>query len=380
MISLNKSLGVFAWKRLILSITALLILNGLLAWSTTPKEEDPKLAERGGIVTVIYPGAVPSEIEKLVTKPLEDELAAIAEIKRTTSSMRTDFLFLQIDLKDSLESTSEIQNAWDKVQAALDRAQAKFPEAVSKPVLNHEIADQNAVLLAVYGGKNKLSLLEQSKKLRDRLISISTVKSVEEIASPGEQLNVILDNHKLEKHGISLENLVHQLQGGNAAIPAGYIQNEDKKVSILTNSMYRFQDELSQFPVMLNSGSTKPLSSFGLIEKSEQTPIIETMRYNSEPAMALGVIAKNGIQLQELGEEVRKVVKEFQASEEFKQSQLKIEEISYQPRYVEERIREIMLDLAKAIILVGGVLILMLGFRVGLIVALQVPLVTILAF
>src|SRR5690606_31105360 len=86
------------------------------------------------------------------------------------------------------------------------------------------------------------------------------------------------------------------------------------------------------------------------------------------------------INLQTLGNEVRRVIEEFKTRESFKEANLSIEEISYQPEYVEERIEEIGKDLLRAIFLVGGVLMLMLGLRVGSIVAIQVPIVTIISF
>ena len=346
MIKMPKGLGVFAWKRLILTVAFLLLVNGILSWFTTPQEEDPQLSPRDGIVTVVFPGAPPIDLERLVAKPVEDELAQVDSIKLVTTRLRTDFMFMQVKLKDSIGSEAETQAAWDKVQEALDRAAKKLPETAWKPVLDKEIYDQDAVLLAIAGapaadGNGRLVLLDHARVLKAKLQSIPTVKKIDEVAPPGEQLSIAFNHAKLIQHGVSLENLVKQLRGGNAAVPYGYVRVGEKRVSVLTNSFYRSSEELSRFPVILKSGDTLPLSEIADISRTPVIPTMESMRHNGAPAMALGVVAQHNVNLKVFGEQVREVVKEFEATPEFKASGLKIEEVSFQPRYVEERIFDI---------------------------------------
>lgn len=380
MIKAPKGMGVFAWKRLILTVTVLLVINGVLAWFTTPQEEDPQLAPRDGIVTVVFPGATPKDMEHLIAKPVEDELAQVDAVKTVTTKLRTDFMFMQIKLRDTISSETETQAAWDKVQDALDRAGKKLPETAWKPELSKEIYDQDAVLLALSGTTDRLVLLDQARALKDRLQSIPSVKKIDQVAAPGEQLSVAFEHGKLTQHGVSLESLVRQLRGGNASIPSGYVRVGEKKVSVVTNSFYRSPDELARFPVILKSGDTIPLSEIAKISRTPSIPVSESMRHDGAPAMALGVVAQHNVNLQRFGEQVREAVAEFKATPEFQRAGLKIDEVSFQPHYVEERIKDIGLDLVKAIFLVGGVLMLMLGVRVGSIVAIQVPVVTAIAF
>jgi len=380
MIKMDKGLGVFAWKRIILTVSFLLVLNGIMSWFTTPREEDPQLAERDGIITVILPGATPSEMERLIAKPAEDELAQVASIKTVSTKMRTDFMLLQIKLKDHLSSESAIQAAWDKVREAMDRAQTKFPQTAFHYQLDREVYDQDAILLAVYGGSDRLAILDEIRSLKTRLQRLPSVKKIDLVASPGEQLSVIFDNEKLKDHGVALDSLVKQLRGGNASVPAGYIRMDSKKVSILSNSFYKSPEELSNFPVQLKSGESLPLGTIAQIIRTPTLPESESMAFNGNSGMAVGIVAQRNVNLQEFGEKVRGIIEEFKNTESFVKKGLKIDEISFQPHYVEERIFEIALDLLKSIFLVGGVLVLMLGLRVGSIVALQVPLVTAIAF
>ena len=117
MINLKNKIGIFAWQRLILAIAGLLVLNGVLSWFSTPREEDPRLPPRQGNIVVIFPGATAKETERLVIKPLEDELAKVEEIKEIRTRIRTDVSFFEVKLKDTV-AHSESEIVWDKVQRA----------------------------------------------------------------------------------------------------------------------------------------------------------------------------------------------------------------------------------------------------------------------
>ncbi|MBI2387466.1 MAG: efflux RND transporter permease subunit [Elusimicrobia bacterium] len=379
MISTQKGIGVFAWQRLLLAIAWLLVLNGVFRWFTTPREEDPRLSARSGNVVVIFPGSTPAEAERLVVKPIEDELAKVEEIKEIRTRIRTDLSFFEIELKDTVAS-DRTEVAWDKVQRALDRAQLELPDTVWKPDLNREIFDQDAIFLTLYGGADRLQLYDLARALKDKLQLHPRVKSVDEVSSPGEQLSILLDYKKIGRQGVSIANFLNQLKGGNANVPSGYVRLGDRKVSVVTNSFYKSAEELRKFPVVLKSGETHLLSEVASVSRTTALPVRESMLFNGREALGIGVVPQKKVNLQAFGEDIRKIVDEFKNTEAFKKSGAKIEEVSFQPRYVEERIHEIGLDLLKAILLVGGTLMLMLGVRVGSLVAIQVPLVTAIAF
>lgn len=379
MISHVKGLGIFNWKRLILAVAGLLVINGMLSWFSTPQEEDPRLPARQGIVIVVSPGSTPEEAARLVVKPIEDELAKVEEIKEIRTSIKTDLSFFEIKLKDTV-AQSETELAWDKVQRGLDSAYAKLPETVWKPELNREIFDQDAIFLALYGAKDRLALQDLSRILKDKIQLHPLVKAIDHVSAPGEQLTVLLDYKKLGQQGVSISNFVNQLRGGNANIPSGYVRLNDWKISVVTNSFYKSAEELRKFPIVVKSGETVLLSELATVERTTTLPVRDIMLHNGQDAVGIGVVPQKRVNLQVFGKEVRKIIEDFKASEIFRKSGAKIDEVSFQPHYVEDRIHEIGLDLLKAIILVGGALMLMLGVRVGSIVAIQVPLVTAIAF
>lgn len=379
MIANNKK-GILPWTRVILIITTLFLVVGLGAVFSTPREEDPRLKDRNGLIKIIYPGATSTDVRKLVVKPLEDELAEIEGIKTVVSKSRSEFALIEITLKDSVAQISDIEETWKKTQDAIDEARRKFPQTVLEPELDRDLFDQDAVLLALSGSEDRLVLFDAAKDLKDRLLALPAVKKVELVASPGEQLTITLPDAKARSIGLSFAQLLQQLKAGNASIPSGYIRIGDRKVNVLTNSFFKSPEELKQFPISLKSGEVLTLGSIATVERTTLLPQAETMFYQGKVAVGVGIVPEKGINLQKFGRDIRSEVERFKTVPTIKKLGVTISEINFQPDYVDNRIHEITKKLILAIVLVGGALVLLLGFRVGMIVAFQVPVVTLMAF
>ena len=372
--------GVLGWKRIILVIAVLFIAMGVIAWFTTPREEDPRMKDRNGMITVIFPGATSVDVRRLVAKPLEDELAQIEGIKEVVTKSRSEFVIFEIKLKDSVATEKEVDDIWDDVEEGMASAKTKFPTSVRDPVLNRDLLDQDAALLALSGPANKLVIYQQAKDLKDLLLQIPSVKRVNIHASPGEQLSVVLDDKVAKELGLNLTQIIEQIKAANASIPSGYVRVEDRKVNVLTNSFYQNAKELSNLPMILKSGDSIALGKIAKISRTVIEPETELMVHNGSPAIGLGVVPEKNINLQKFGEEVRATIAKFIKNKDFQESKTHISEVNFQPDYVNDRIKSIGFTLVKAIVLVGGSMILMLGLRVGVLVAFQVPIVTAIAF
>jgi multidrug efflux pump subunit AcrB/outer membrane protein TolC len=275
---------------------------------------------------------------------------------------------------------ADIEDAWKKVQDAMDRAHRNFPQTVLEPELDRDLFDQDAVLLSLSGSDDRLFLFDSAKDLKDRLLSVSAVKKVELVASPGEQLTITLPDAKSRSIGLSFSQLIQQLKAGNASIPSGYIRIGDRKVNVLTNSFFKSPDELKGFPISLKSGEVVTLGAIAKIERTTLLPQAEAMYFNGNQAVGIGVVPEKGVNLQQFGRDIRFEIERFKKTQAISASSLQISEINFQPEYVNHRIEEITKKLVLAVILVGGALILLRGLRVGLIVAVQVPIVTLIAF
>jgi multidrug efflux pump subunit AcrB len=363
--------GFFARPKLFLSLAMILSGVGVVAWFTMPREEDPKLLERFGLVVTPYPGADALTIERLVAEPIEDHLAEVPEVKRVESTIRAGVLITNVRLRDDV-GLAELEPAWDRVEEALDDARRELPEEAHSPDLDRHLFDPEAVVVALTGSPDVLELADAAEALRRRLLSVEHVSRVEITGDPGAQITVAFDDATARRLGLDPRQLAGMLDGRNSTIPGGAIQHEGRRVEIRPSADFRTVAEIATTPVPLPSGAAIPLQTVADVRRMPREPVGERMRLDGSVAVALGVVPEPEIDVIAFGAAVRREIAAFAANH----PELALHEVAFQPAKVAGRLGELGGSLLLGIGIVAGVLFLTMGARLGTVVASVVPLVT----
>lgn len=359
--------------RLVLPIALLLALSGLLAWFTMPRQEDPSMPDRFGIVIAAYPGADAETVERLITDPIEEHLAQVAQVFEVASTSRTDVAVLRVRLGDAVYDTRE---AWDEVEDALEDARAELPEGAQAPELEHElITDQHVVVLAVTGSLDRRALLSGAKRVKRALLRVPGVSEVSIEGDPGEQVIVELDDARARRLGLAPGALARALAANNSSLPAGVLAVDGRNTSIKAKAELQSVADLERTDVTLPSGVTVPLREIARVRIGPEEPTPTRMRYAGAEAVGVAVVPKPGIDVVALGERVRAELSTVSET----LAPLEVHELSFQPDYVSSRLSGLGRSLLLGIAIVAGILILAMGARLGLLVASVVPLVALAA-
>lgn len=354
-----------------LGLTVALLLSGIgvLSWSTMPREEDPRLLERFGLVVTTFPGADAPTVERLVADPLEDHLAEVAEVRRVQSTIRADVVVTTIRLHDDVD---DVDPAWDEVKEALDDARAEFPAEATVPDLDRHLFDPESVVLAITGPNDVLALGDAAERIRRRLLSVPKVSRVQVSGDPGEQITVALDDATARRLGVDPRRLGALLDGRNTTLPGGSLRHGGQRVDLRPEGQFRTVEEVAATPVPLPSGAAVPLSTLAEVRRMPREPVAERMRLDGRVAVALGVVPQEGIDAVAFGADVRAAVAELEG----RFPELAITEVAFQPDKVEGRLSELGGSLLLGIGIVALVLFATMGLRLGAVVASVVPLVT----
>jgi len=356
-------------RRLILASVLLLSLSGVLAWMTMPREEDPQFPHRDGLVIAAFPGADAETVERLVVEPLEEYLSEVEEVNNLEATARAGVAVIHVEMKETVYDT---EKAWDSVDDAVKKAKRKFPAGVLEPEVDDDLVSQDAVVLAIEGSTNPLELLAAARKLKRALVAIDTVKKVNFVGDPGEQITIELDDAAARRLGIDARQLGAQLGARSLLIPGGVILLGDKTASLRPQTEFRSIEEIRSTQVVLPSGASLPLSAFAHVRQGVAEPPTERMRWNGEPALAVGVVPQDGLDRVDFGKAVRAKVAEVAKG----LAPLRVEEVSFQPDLVETRLGELTTNLQMSILIVAAFLFLTMGLRLGFVVSWVIPLVT----
>lgn len=356
-------------RRLVLASVGLLALSGLLAWLTMPREEDPQFPHRDGLVIAAFPGADAETVERLVVEPLEDYLSEVDEVNNVYSTARAGVAILHVEMQETVYNT---EKAWDEVEDAVAKAQREFPSGVLEPEIRDDLVSQDAVVLAIEGSADPLALLDAARKMKRVLAGIPAVKKVNFIGDPGEQITIELDDAAARRLGIDARALGLQLGARSALIPGGIILLGEKTANLRPQTEFRSLDEIRATPVVLPSGAAVPLGAFAKVRQGAAEPPAQRMRWNGEPAIAVGVVPQDGLDRVAFGKAVRAKVAEVAKTLE----PLRVEEVVFQPGLVETRLDELTANLEMSILIVACFLFLTMGLRLGFVVSWVIPLVT----
>lgn len=356
-------------RRLTVGLALVLSLLGVLAWFFMPREEDPKLEERFGMILAPYPGADATSVERLVVEPLEEELAEVDGIKEVRATIRLGIAVLNVELRDDV---GDIDTVWKDVDEAVDEATKELPEGALAPQVDHRLNETESVVIAVTGSSDSLVLADAADALRSRLLADPDVSRVVVTGDPGEQITVQWDDWQERQFGVGPLAIVELLQSRNITSPAGTIELDGRAVAIRPRADLGSLEEIRELPLVLRDGTGVRLGDITTVRRTTREPGEELARHDGRPAVLVGVIPRSGLDVVAFGDGVRAIVRSFEDG----RGDVELVEVAYQPEKVEHRLSGLSRSLGIGIGIVALVLVVSMGLRVGLVVALAVPLVT----
>ena len=291
---MNAMLWILDNRRLVLTATFLLSVTGVLMWLTMVRQEDPRLPDYWGQVVAPYPGADAPTVERLVLEPIEDALAEVNEIKSVVATAFEELAVLELELRGDISDFSE---AWDEVREALEIARLDFPQGAGQPVLDENQVDQDAVVLAVTGSADTLTLLNGARRVKDELQRIPMVKRAHLIADPGEQVTIALNDAAARRLGLNVSALTAQLNARNRILSGGSLKLAGKSLRLRPLSEFASVDEIRNTPIQLTNGTSVTLNEVARVYLGPNEPVASRMRINGAMAVGVAVVPRESINL-----------------------------------------------------------------------------------
>ncbi|MEQ8515752.1 MAG: efflux RND transporter permease subunit [Chromatocurvus sp.] len=359
--------------RLVALIATMLALLGVASYLGMARQEDPSFPYRSGLITVNYPGALAEAQARLVLDPLSEELLQVEEIDDFTATARTGVALVSISLQDAIYDTDA---AWDRVRQAMERARREFPDAVGDMVLDDRQIDIPAIVLAVSGDASLLHLTGAAERLKRALINLPGLSRIELAGDADAQITIALRDPELRRLGLQPDTIGSLLSTRNQVMPGGFIVAGDRRIGVLPNSEFTSIDELAATQVALPGGGSVPLSAIAEIWRSPQEPEQPRAWHDGEQTVLVALTPQRGqIDAIRFGESLRERVEQLRA--DF--APLVIDEMFFQPDHVEDRLDSLLLSLVGSMLIIVLVILLGMGWRMGLLVASMLPLVALIS-
>lgn len=365
----------FRHPRVVALIILVLVSAGLSSFLSLGRQEDPTITNLFATVTTQFPGADPERVESLVTAEIEEELRTIAEIDTVLSVSRSGVSVVSIELLETLDDAT-IEQVWSEARDAVEDARRTFPAGVLAPDFDAEGISAYSAVISVTSTESgmPLTLLSRhAEALGDRLRAIPDTRAVDYFGTPDEEVLVSVDPVQAAALGLTAREISARIAEADGKVQAGRLQG-DVDLTISVSGEIETLDRLRQVVLREGpSGSTVTLGDLAEIDRGPRTPATEFAVADGKPAILIGVLAQDGVQIDRWMGFLRD---ELAAGAD--QIPLGIEEtlLFDQSTYTLDRLADVATNMAIGVALVVAVLFLTLGLRAAAIVAVVLPVVS----
>lgn len=228
-------------------VVALMLILGLLGLKKMPVDQFPDVTFPIVFVQVTYPGASPQDMEKQVSKIVEDELSSMSGLQ-TMTSYNYESLSMTV-LKFNLGI--DISEVEQQVRNRVGNVRNQFPKDAQEPIIRRfDPADQPIITLAVSSELNPGELFDiTDEKIKPLFERISDVGQVEIIGGQKKEIQVLVDKNKIEERKLSLFGISQRIEQTSKDIPIGKVDNNIKEVVLRTKGEFQSLQELENVSV-----------------------------------------------------------------------------------------------------------------------------------
>ena len=272
-------------------IVLIVLILGGLALSRLPVDLMPDITYPTLSVSTDYGNASPEEMEQLITRPIEQAVAAVPGVQSIESESGEG----NSNVRISFNWGTNLDSASNDLRDRLDRVTANLPDGAGRPTLRK--FDLAATPILEMGVTSKLPPL-QLRQLIDNQIAyrLERVPGVAAINVRGglvREIHVNLNPEKIKALRLPLEQVINAIQNANINLPAGSITSGNSEITIRTPGEFRNLEELRNTIVLERGGTAITLGQLSAVDDS-WAKVTRFTRINREPGVQISLNKQSG--------------------------------------------------------------------------------------
>jgi len=369
-------------RYLMIALTVL----GISAYFQLGQDEDPPFTFRAMVVRTFWPGATATQVADQVTNKIERTLQEVPSIDKIRSFSHPGESMIIFFVKDSTPA-KDIPNLFYTVRKKVADSKSYLPMGINGPYFDDDFGDTYGVIYAMSAkGFKPSEVRDFTTYVRQRLLQVKDVGKVNIYGLQEEQVYVELSRKKMAQYALSPATVAQQLNQQNAIENGGTVETKLFSMPIRVGGPFENIADIKAMPLRTPSGASIRLGDVADVRRDMINPSQSKVRFQGEELVALGISMARGGDIVELGKALTKASK---AIEKDLPAGVTLSLIQDQPKVVAGSVREFLVTLLEALIIVLVVSLLALGLhknpwridpRPGLVVAISIPLVMAVTF
>ena len=358
-------------------LTFIIVLLGIYSFFSMPRESFPEVVQNNIYISSINPGNSAEDVEKLITKKLEDKYKNVSGVTKVTSNSFQDYslIVVEFDAKVKIaEAKQRIKDKTDEAKGSQDWPNMDSGAKVEPNVFDLNISEEFPILnINVKGNYPKFTLRQFAEDIKDDLENIPEVKEAAILGVDDNEVEVGLDLYKMNAAGVSFDQVINAIRSENITISGGNL------ITVGNRENVRIKGQISK-PSDLNAFMVKPgvriqdIATVNFQEKEKTT----YARESGKDVVMINLKKRAGTNMISAIEQAKERIEK--AKETYIPKDVSITLTSDQSSSVEHQVNELANHILIGILLVMGVLSFSMGMKNALFVGTAIPLSMLIAF
>ena len=263
-----------------------ILIGGLFVGMGIKLEVFPETSMDMIVVSTLYPGASPEEVESAVVRRIEESVAGLAGVKRISANVR-----------ESMGSVSiEVIKDWDlkklvsEVKAEVDRINT-FPEEAEQPVVQEITMRRQVISIAVYGDVQERVLKHIAENIRSDVTNLPGITMANLSGVRRSEIQVEISETTLRRYHLTLGQVANAIRRASLDLPAGSVKTASGEILIRTKGRRYHADEYGDVPIISRpDGTTVTLSQIATLKDGFEDVDIHP-RFQGQPAAMVNVFS-----------------------------------------------------------------------------------------
>lgn len=366
------------------ALTPLMILAalavGLVALGSLPREEEPQISVPLVDIHIQAPGLKAGDAMKLISEPMETIIKGIAGVEHVYSSTRDDYAMVTARFLVGTSSDAAVLRVHDKVNANLDR----IPVGIQKPLIVGRGIDDVAIVSLTLtpnphaGDVTAGDITRVARELQVEMSKIQDVGLTYLVGESSDAIRIAPNPEKLALYGITLQQLTGKVEGANRAFSTGLVRDQGEQIALVAGKTLQAPADVANLLLTARDGRAvyvRDVADVRFVGDTSQSIVSQITRdehgLHRTPAVTLAIAKRAGANAVIVAEEVLHKVGALKGS--LIPASINVSITRDYGETADEKANELLFHLGLATVSIVGLVLLAIGWRESIVVAVVIP-------
>lgn len=352
-------------SKLVTFMVVILVVGGILAYSSMSKLEDPAIKVKQAMVVTTYPGASAHQVELEVTDPLEKCIREMSSINNIQSSSYADLSLITVELQTTVPNGA-VEQEWDMLRRKVANAQSKLPSGASASQVRDDFGDVYGMFYALKGdGQDDKELNDYAELIKRAVSEIDGVSRVEIYGKRNQCINIELREDKMANLGVMPTEVIQTLNNQNKTSYAGYYDNGDRRIRVTVDDKFDNVDDIADMLIQGHDDDQLRVRDIATVVKTYEATTRNQMTCDGARALGISIACSSEYDILKVGAKVEETIGDI---EERFPAGIECQKVFFQPERVSNALNTFLVNLLESVVIVVLLLIFFMGWRSGYII------------